>query len=206
MTINFDRHPVFRPPVRVFHGTRAPAELILKEGLRYPTEQELLDMIRHALERAGLSYNDWLDGQAWKQRKGRLTHLREMRENHRSKIWVTDRIETAWSYASRAPEIVSESVRGEIFRLYWRRKAVVEMADEAVKKAMDGLGDPIVVILDAKKIGARGGCNEPIAPFISPDAIVEILEKRTCAYCSDEFIYGIPGPAGMKCSKCVGGV
>lgn len=177
MTLIFDPCPVFIPPERVYHGTRTPVNLLLKEGLRYPTEKELLGMIQQAIEKAGLSYEAWLDGQAWKERKGRLNHLRELREAYRGKIWTTDRIETAWSYARRAPEIVSEAVRGEIFRLYWRRKAVIEMADEAVEKAMDGVGKPIVVVLDAKKIGARGGCNEPIAPHISPDAIIEVLRS-----------------------------
>jgi hypothetical protein len=173
--IDFENTPVPESPVVVYHGTRAPPEVLRRDGLRYPTEQEFMEMIRGAMERAGLSFEEWQRGQEWLIKKGRLTQSREMRQGYRQKIWTTADIETAWRYAGRAPEIVSEAVRNEVYRLYWRRKAAIEMADAAVEKALYGIGNPAVVVLDAKKIGAVGGHNEPISRIIGPEAIVDIL-------------------------------
>jgi hypothetical protein len=158
--LDFENCPEYIPPQRVYHGTRTPIEKLLSEGLRYPSEQEFLIMIRQALEAAGLSYDQWLDGQAWLRKKGRLHRLQEMKEPYRQKIWTTDDPDMAWRYAERAPELVSESVRCEIYRLYWRRKAVVEMANAAVDRAMAVFGKPVVVVLDARKIHTTGGCGD----------------------------------------------
>lgn len=176
-TLDFSKAEIPEPPTEVYHGTRVSPDVLKKEGLHYPTESEFMEMIRGAMGRAGLSFEEWKEGQVWLECKGRLNQTREMRETHRQKIWTTARLETAWSYADRAPEIVSEAVRNEIYRLYWRRKTVVDMAENAVCRAMEGIGRPVVVVLDARKIGALGGHNEPIARYISPDAIVRILER-----------------------------
>jgi shikimate kinase len=106
---------------------------------------------------------------------GKLCILREMQQEYRKVIWVTANFETDMRYAERSPELVSEAIRNEYTRLHYRRKNVLDEANEIVLKGIAWFGEPKVVILNAKKIGATGGHNEPTKSYISSDAIEKIV-------------------------------
>jgi hypothetical protein len=174
--LNFD--PDYTETViHVYHGTRVHPKTLLKDGLVYPGVGPLLTMIKRSLEEAGLSYTAWADYQDTLISKGKLNTITELKYKHRQKIWVTDSLTNAWSYARRSPEIVSEAVHHEYLRLHYRRKHVIDEANNAVEIGTKWIGDPVVVVLDAKKLGVGLGCNQPIAPVIPKDVIVEIKTK-----------------------------
>lgn len=160
--------------MNVYHGTRAPL-FDISQGLRYPGEDQMLALIERGMQEVGLSYTDWIFHQEKFVRERRLCILNKMRRPTRKVIWTTTNLETAWSYARRSPELVSEAVREEYLRLHWRRKNAGREASDLSLKAVEWVGDPKVVVLDALKIGARGGHNEPTLAEIPSSAIVGIL-------------------------------
>jgi hypothetical protein len=164
--------------VHVYHGTRVTPQTIRDNGLVYPGNECLIKMIEKSLTEAGLSYPKWLDHQRKLISKGKLNTFRELDGKYRRNIWVTDDLNNAWSYARRAPEIVSEAIHNEYIRLHCRRKYVIEEANLAVKAGIEWIGKPVVVVLDAKQLGAKRGCNQPIAPVIPKEAVIEIKTMR----------------------------
>lgn len=178
MDFNFNFDPDAKSNiVHVYHGTRISGEVIHAQGLRYPGFDHLINMIKFSMDKTGLSFSGWLEYAKKMDAKGKFNPIRELQEPYRQKIWVTDDVNNAWSYASHAPEAVTKSVRDEFIRLHFRRKNVLDQADEVVKVGTSWIGKPIVVVLDAKKLNTNGGCNVPIGEFIAPDVIVNILTE-----------------------------
>jgi hypothetical protein len=166
-------------PDKVYHGTRTSEFVLRAEGLRYLGEEHFLNLIRTSLEEIDLSYESWYENQKKMIKKGKICILWEMRKPNRGVVWVTDSENNAWSYARRSPEIVSEAVRNEMYRLHGRKKDIVRIANESVDKSIEWIGEPKVVVLDAKSVGARIGCNQPLCELIPPSAIIDILYRPT---------------------------
>jgi hypothetical protein len=163
----------------VYHGTRIPDDVIMCNGLSYPGEEIILEWIKRAMDENCLSYDKWLENQINMTKKGKITTLYEIRKDYRKVIWTTDKKETAWSYALRAPELVSEAVRNEVVRLNSRKKNIFDIASESAQKAVDWFGEPKVIAINAKRIGACGGVNEPTLAHIPYDAIIGVYYGRT---------------------------
>lgn len=172
----FDPDAKLEPPKVVYHGTRVAPQIIREHGLQYPGTDMLLKMIEKSMGVAGLDYSAWFVHQQKLDATGKFNTLHELRGTHRTKIWVTDSESNAKSYASHAPEIVNEALRNEYFRLHSRRKNVIEEVNDLTTKSTAWIGNPVVVVLDAVKIGARFGCNQPIAPAIPASAIIDIVD------------------------------
>ncbi len=163
----------------VFHGTRIPISTILKEGLQYPTDEEILNWIKAGLESVGLVYATWKHYQEKATGRGKLTILWEMNQAYRKKIWVTDNLDNAWDYAEWSPEIVSQAIILEYIRVKPRRKNVIAEANTAARRAILLVGSPKVVVLDGKEVGAdKHGINQPTQPNIDREAIQRVLEAR----------------------------
>jgi hypothetical protein len=175
-TFNFDQNPILKPVERVYHGTRISPSVIMDNGLCYPGDVLLLTMVKRAMEVAGFSYADWLLNEEKKSRKGDLTKIWELQQPYRRKVWVTDQLDLAWSYARRAPEIVTEAVRGEYYRKHPRKKNGIEECEALIDRCVADIGQPIVVEIDAQRISAKGGVNEPLTQHIPKDAIIKILD------------------------------
>lgn len=170
---NFDTDAI-EDVMYVYHGTRTHPEKIRREGLVFPGATTLLKMVERSLKEAGLSYSVWHEHQQKLIMKGGFNTFDELEGEYRQKIWVTDNLSNAWGYAKRAPEIVSEAIHKEYIRLHYRRKNVLDEAQEVVASGIKWIGNPLVVVLDAKAVGAGHGCNQPIAPVIPKEAILEI--------------------------------
>jgi hypothetical protein len=160
----------------VYHGTRSATDLI-KNGLKYPGTDDLIYIINRSFDEIGMSFENWIEYQKKLLSKRKFNTFAELDRPGRRVVWVTDREDNAWSYAKRSPEIVSEAIRNEYIRINYRRKNVYSDTEIVVDKALSWIGKPKVVVLDAKMIGAGSGVNQPIAGFIPPDAIINILIK-----------------------------
>jgi hypothetical protein len=179
---NFDQNAKLPETKYVYHGTRAPENLILKGGLVFPGVEFLMQMISKSFEEVGMSFDAWVDYQKVWRSKGHLTTLGEISRENRKVIWVTDNESNAWNYAHRSPEIVTEAIRNEYIRLHSRRKHVIEETEKIITDATAWMEPPHVVVIDAKKIGANVGCNQPIAPVIPREAIIEVKNIQNANY------------------------
>lgn len=186
--ITRERHNPNEEELLVYHGTRAPLHELETIGITFPTKEQFLSMIKKVMSYAGLDYNKWLENDIRRTKKGDLTTHWEMEQSYRSKsgIWVTNNEQTAKNYAMRNPEQVWSAVRWAYIdqrRLSFKKaQTAFEVADnikQFTTQAMDAMGTPKVVTIDAKKIGLSEpiGLNCPTGlRIIPPEAIIDIRE------------------------------
>lgn len=133
-----------------------------------PTEMKAY--IDRLLQKIGLSFKDWSE-------RGYMASriIADLEDAKRRRIWLTDNMETAKSYATRSPEIAWDALMDAIDNVLWGRRwrhsnmlKLCKARNEWIANILEGKQTVLTVSV------AEGGFNYPI-DFIPRANILGVL-------------------------------
>lgn len=151
-----------------YHGTRHYSG----GDLQPYSIQNMKLYIDRLLRKLNLNFNEWL-------KRGYFASqtINELENEKRRKIWVTDNEATAYSYATRSPELawhaLMDAIDNILWNRRWRRSNLLRLCKERndwIQQLLEG--EPLVLVLDIPKTGF----NFPV-DFVSEEQIIGIHKQ-----------------------------
>lgn len=135
---------------------------------------DMQSYIEKLLEKIGLSWFEWAD-------KGHMAErvIANLKDKKRQRIWITDNVTTAKSYATRSPEIAWDVLLDAIDNVLWGRRWRQSNTLKLCKQRNDWIGkllegEPMVITVSLEV----GGFNYPVG-YISEKDIMLVEQIRS---------------------------